>query len=266
MKVFLTFLSCVIVLVCHSQMKPLGKVYIVEGMVVDRENLQVVPSAILYNDSLGITTTSDENGYFKIVVPLNLIKNLEDIVIDIVKQGYKRNGAGFSFNPYNPDSSKADPDVVWNYDIKFFYMSKNESKLESTGGAHSPAKEGVHGYPVIKLTYDALVASDKREKKLEQLKEGNELVYFQLDDQIGFATGTYDLYVIGKLTHVILDGKKIALADLNKIAKRSRFYFQNEKSTAESKRIGKEVLVFTTTPPKVIYDNIKASLEIELDQ
>ncbi|OHC84824.1 MAG: hypothetical protein A2546_06165 [Sphingobacteriia bacterium RIFOXYD2_FULL_35_12] len=75
-----------------AQMKPIEKVYIVEGVVADIETLKIIPSVIIFNDTLGITTTSDENGYFKVVAPYNLVRDKRLIIIDFVIKGYKRNG------------------------------------------------------------------------------------------------------------------------------------------------------------------------------
>jgi hypothetical protein len=97
MRISLLLITLLITSSSFSQMQPIDKVYIVEGVVGDRETLQIIPSAILYNDSLGITTTSDEKGYFKLVVPFELLKKKQTIWIDIVKNGYKRNGSGFSY-------------------------------------------------------------------------------------------------------------------------------------------------------------------------
>src|SRR6267378_246708 len=104
MKIPASLFIVILPLFAFSQMRPIGTVYVVEGIVADRETFKTIPSAILYNDSLGITTTSDENGYFKIVVSYDLVKNGKSIRLDIVKPGYKRNGSGFNHNPDKPDT------------------------------------------------------------------------------------------------------------------------------------------------------------------
>jgi hypothetical protein len=231
-------------------MRPIDKVYIVEGVVADRETLKAVSSAILYNDSLGITTTSDENGYFKIVVPYELLNNRISIPINIVKTGYKRNGSGLSYNPAKPDTTNGDDveRVIWNYDVKIFWMAKDQSNLSSTISACAPAKEGVHGATVIKLVFDEAVASDIRDKKFDQLKQGNEKVYFPLDGEIGLATSRYDIIVIGKLTHVYINDKKINITDINKMVRRNEIRYDKEKSNILTKKYGKETLAFITIP------------------
>jgi hypothetical protein len=94
MRIILSFILLLTATFSFAQMRQISKVYIEEGVVVDRETLEVIASATLYNDSLGITTTSDENGYFKIVVPYDLVRDGRFIRIDIVKPGYKRTGSG----------------------------------------------------------------------------------------------------------------------------------------------------------------------------
>ena len=251
-------------------MHPIDTVYVVEGIVADRQTQKTIRSAILYNDSMSITTTSDENGYFKIVVPYKIFKNHHSIPIDIVKSGYKRNGSGFNYNPSPVEATNINVDetVIWNYDVKLFWMAKNESELTSTSSANAPIKTGAHGYSAIKMAFENCVTSNLREEKFDRLKEGNSKVYFQLGKETGFATSRYDIIVIGNLTHIYLDGKKVDLSDINKMARRSSFYYDRQTSDLLSKKLGKETLAFTTraTSKSALDEGIKATLEIELDQ
>ena len=244
MRTFIFLIALLTTSFCSAQMRPIGKVYIVEGIVADRETLQVIPSAILYNDSLGITTTSDENGYFKIVVPHELILERRLINIDIVKSGYKRNGSGFSYNPVKQDTSNSSKSVdeVYNYDVKYFLMASNNSTLSSTGGAHRPAKEDTHGYAVIKLAFEEKVASEQRSRKMEKLKQGNEKVYFIINNQVGLATSSYDMYFDESAPIVFINGKQVKLDDINKLVKRSMVTVDNTTSEALSKKYGKDVI------------------------
>ena len=268
MKMFALFISMLIASLSIAQMRPIKKVYIVEGVVADRETLKAIPSAILYNDSLGITTTSDETGYFKIVVPNELIKDRQSIPIDIVKIGYKRDGSGLTYNP-TADTFKANTNqrVIWNYDVKIFWLAKNESELSSTAGAYARAKERVYTASIIRRTFDEAVASELREEKFDKLKEGNEKVYFQLGDEIGLATGRNDIIVVGKLTHVYVDGKKVMLTDLNNVVRRSKFFYDRNTSDELSKKFGKETLAFATSPTSnsPVNNSIKATLVIEIN-
>jgi len=246
-------------------MSPIDKVYIVEGIVADRDLMKVIPDAILYNDSLGITTSSDENGYFKLVIPYNFFKNRRVVPIDIVKNGYKRNGSGIMPNlDTNYDNSM--DKIIWNYDVKIFWMAKVESDLSSTSSANAPIKEGAHGPSAIKLVFDESVASGIREKKFDLLKEGNEKVYFPLDGQIGIATARYDIIVIGKLSSVFINDKKVAVTDMNSLVKRSQFLYDRAKSDELSKKYGKETLAFTTSPSATNdLPSFKATLEIHVE-
>jgi hypothetical protein len=247
MRIFFTFIILLTASRCCSQMRPIDKIYIVEGVVADRETLKAIPSAILYNDSLGITTTTDENGYFKIVVPYELLKSRQLIPITILKTGYKKNGSGLS---YNPDTTHTDDakKVIWNYDVKIFWMAKDQSNLSSTVSAYAPVKQGVHGAAVIKLAFDEAVASDIRDEKFDRLKQGNEKVYFPLDGQIGLATSRSDIVVIGKITHVFINDKKVNIKDINKLFRRNEIRYDMQKSNILTKKYGKETLAFVATP------------------
>lgn len=267
MRIVTMLIPLLITACTYAQMRPIDKVYIVEGMVADRETLKVLPSAILYNDSLGITTTTDENGYFKIVVPYEHFKNRKSILIDIVKTGYKRNGSGFTYNPAKPDTTHSDTfeRVIWNYDVKIFWMANNQSNLSSTASAHAPAKEGIHGATVIKLAFDDAVASDLRQKKFDQLKQGNDKVYFPIDGDIGLATSRYDIFVVGKLTHVFINDKKVKIPEINKLVRRTEIRYDNEKSNILTKKYKKETLAFITTPISGTTSDVKATLEIKIE-
>jgi len=242
-------------------MKPFDKVYIVEGIVADRETLKIIPSAILYNDSLGITTTSDERGYYKLVVPYDLIKERQIIPVDVVKEGYKRNGWGIRLNLSEPVTSNPKPnndsrEFLWNGDVQILLMAKNESQSSSTSMAHIPAKPGSHGYPMIKLTFDEAVAFERRLRKLEELKKGNEKVYFTINGHVCLATSSYDMYFDESTPIVFISDKRVNLAEINKMVKRSEVTVDDVKSQTLSKRYGKDVIAI-----KVNYKSLGATNE-----
>lgn len=255
-----------------GQMRAIDKVYIVEGVMADRETLEVIPSAILYNDSLGITTTSDERGYFKIVVPYELIRTRNTIPINIIKSGYKNSGSGITYNPSPNDTiqSNIDHKVIWNFDVKIFWLAKIDSELSPTVSACVRVKDGVFNVASILDTYNEYVESERREEKFDKLKEGNDRVYFRLGNETGLATGRSDIIVFGKLKYVYLDGKKIMLNQLNRFAKRSSCFYDREHSDVLTKKLGKETIALTTkarqndTPDQFHF--IKAILEIEIEK
>jgi hypothetical protein len=244
MRIFTLFITFLTTSYSYSQMRPIDKVYIVEGVVADRETLKAVSSAILYNDSLGITTTSDENGYFKIVVPYELLKNRISIPMTVVKTGYKRNGSGLSYNPDKPDTTNDNDfeSVIWNYDVKIFWMAKDQSNLSSTVSAHAPAKAGSHGYLMIRQTFDEAVASERWSRELEELKKGNEKVYFTINGHVCLVTSSYDMYFDESAPIVFIDDKRVKLAEINKMVKRSEVAVDDAKSQTLSKRYGKDVI------------------------
>jgi hypothetical protein len=227
-------------------MRPIDKVYIVEGVVADRETLKSLPSAILYNDSLGVMTTSDEKGYFKLVVPVELIEKRQNICLDIVKTGYKRNGSGFSFNPSKADTSHADVSgkVMWNYDVKIFWMARNESLLSSTSGAYARTKDGVHNTTAILQTFNEAVTSELRDRKMEQLKQGNEKVFFLINGKAALATDSSDVYFDNAEPIVFINNKRVKLTEINSQLKRSQARVDWTRSDAFSKQYRKDVIAF----------------------
>lgn len=242
---FLVLLVGLLPLFLKAQMKPLEKVFIVEGIVADKETLEVIPSAIIFNDTLGITTTSDENGYFKLVVPYNLVRERRHIQIDIVKRGYKRNGWGIGSFSSQYEIDTTERPEIWNFDVQILLMAKSTSTENSTSMAHIPAKENVHGYQMIKQTFEQAVTSEKRYRKLEQQKQGNENVYFLIDGWVMFSTHSSGAY-LEKPPLVFVDGEKTELAQLNKKLKRSQTKIDWKESEVLENKFGKNVVAFRT--------------------
>ncbi|WP_462254477.1 hypothetical protein [Ferruginibacter sp.] len=228
-----------------GQMKVLEKVFVVEGIIADKETFEIIPSAIIFNDTLGITTISDENGYFKIVVPYKLVIEKQYIQIDIVKTGYKRNGWGISSFQLQKEIDTFKQNVSWNYDVQILLMAKNESSESSSSMAHIPSKENTHGYHMIKLALEQAINSEKRNRKLEQLKSGNENVYFHFDKWIIFATGSSSAYLETKPI-VFINGKKSKLSNLNKELKRSKTKLDWKESAELETKYKKYVIAFRT--------------------
>jgi|GEM_PF-3169076 len=247
MRIYLLLITLLITSASFSQMRPIDKVYIVEGVVADRETLQIIPSAILYNDSLGITTTSDDKGYFKLVVPFELIKKKQTIWIDIVKNGYKRNGSGFSYYLSKTDTFSHDTSgrLIWNYDVKIFWMAKAESQLSSNSGAYIRIKDGVYSPAAILETYNKAVASALRDRKMEQLKQGNEKVFFLIDGKAAMATASSDIYFDHAAPIVFISNKRVKLSEINNRLIRSKSEIDWHKSDTLSKQFKKDAIAFT---------------------
>lgn len=248
MRVFFVFINLIITSTSFSQMRPVDKVYIVEGVVADRENLKSISSAILYNDNLNIFTTSDEKGYFKLVVPYELIKDGKTIPIDIVKNGYKRNGSGFHYNLNKADTIQSKPsNIIWNNDVKIFWMAKNESEQSSTSAAHIRAREREYSSAVIKQSFDDAVVSERLSRKIDQLKKGNEKVYFLIDGKVILATASTYMHFYESSPTVYINEKKVKLDDINKHIKRNNVKVDWTKSNTLSKELKKDVIVFIPT-------------------
>jgi hypothetical protein len=246
MRVYLLSITLLLSVVSSGQMRPVGKVCIVEGVVADRETLKGIPSAILYNDSLGIMTTSDQTGYFKLVAPLELLKEKQTIRIDIVKDGYKRNGSGFSYNSFKGDTnSSASGRYQWNQDVKIFWMATNESRLSPNSGAYARALEGVHSATAVLLTFQRAVASELRDRKMESLKSGNEKVFFLINGKAALATATSDVYFDSAEPVVFIDNEKVKLGEINNLLKRGSARVDWTRSDDLAKRLKKDVIVFT---------------------
>jgi hypothetical protein len=211
--------------VSFSQMRPIDKVYIVEG----------------------IMTTSDEKGYFKLVVPVELIAKKQNIYLDIFKTGYKRNGSGFSYNPSKADSIQLDASakMMWNYDIKIFWMAENGSQLSSTSGAYARTKEGVHSSAAVLHTFNDAVTSELKSRKMEQLKQGNEKVFFLINGKAAMATVNCDVYFDNAEPMVFVNNKRVKTAEINNRLKRNKAHVDWSKSDTLSKQYGKDAIAFT---------------------
>ena len=77
---------------------------------------------------------------------------------------------------------------------------------------------------------------------MEKLKQGNEKVYFIINNQVGLATSSYDMYFDESAPIVFINGKQVKLDDINKLVKRSMVTVDNTTSEALSKKYGKDVI------------------------
>ncbi len=123
-------------------------------------------------------------------------------------------------------------------------MQKNEGHLESTTSAHAPAEDGKHGAAAIKLVFDQAVILQLKSRKFDELKAGNEKVYFEIDGQACFATSKYDMFADDKISFVYLNDRKVKLHDLNKLARRNDFTLDDAKTTELSRKYGRDTFAF----------------------
>lgn len=268
MRIIYFFIAFLISFSSLAQMKPVGKVYITEGFVADIDTKEPISGAILYNDSLTITTTTDQNGYFKIAVPVSLIKSKNLIPIDVIKKGYKRNGSAISYNPNPTDTLKQNDslEITWSYNVHSVFLAKNEShSYYGSGGASMYVAKDEHGPAAVQKSFVQYVAEEIVENTLDSLKEGNDKVYFLLGKQAGIATYKYDIILNRKPKYVFLDGKKITPKKLNKIITRDKLRYDTKTSISLSKKYGKEILSFiTVTDQSRENPDVKAILMIDL--
>jgi hypothetical protein len=99
---------------------------------------------------------------------------------------------------------------------------------------------------MIKQTFSQAVTSEKRDRKLEKQKQGNEKVYFLIDGWIMLSTRSSGAY-LKKAPLVFVDGAKTELAQLNKKLKRSQTKIDWKESGILEKKFGKHVVAFRTS-------------------
>src|SRR5688572_23965119 len=129
--------------ISSAQIPAINKVYVIEGIVADQGTLKTIPSAILYNDSLRIITATDENGYFKSVLPFDQIKAGIDIPLVIVKEGYKPLETIFNYRPpFDTGHLQAREGLIWPFDIKIVWLAEAGSNQPSSVSSRGPAKLG----------------------------------------------------------------------------------------------------------------------------
>lgn len=246
MRTSLVLIALLTVSGSFSQMHPAGKVYIVEGVVADKETLKGIRSAVVYNDSLSIMTTSDERGYFKLVVPVELIRKMKMIPVGIVKKGYKRTGSFIHYNPIDPDSNQVSvsTEEKWNDNIEFFLMANNESPLFSSSGSRMRTQKNVFNSTVVMDAYSKVIVSEMRRRKINQLKEGNEKIFFIIDGKAVIAFDSSGAYFDNASPIIFFNNKRVKIAEINRQLKRSSARVDWSKSDSLSTRYKKDVIVF----------------------
>jgi hypothetical protein len=247
MKTYLLLFSLLTTSFSLAQtMRPIDKVYILEGVVADKQTLKPTPDAVLYNDSLGLMTTSDGKGYFKLVVPVALIEKRPMIRIDIVKSGYKRDGTAFGYHPAIADTVELAGFAVEirNADVKIFWMAKTESVVSSGAGTSDRPRQAAYGAAAVQEIFERGVTSERSNRKLKQLKQGNEKVFFLIDGKAVFAYSNNGYVSFDNVPLVFVNNKKVGLAEINKILKRDKVWQDEEAGLAFSKQYGRAAIAF----------------------
>jgi hypothetical protein len=124
-------------------------------------------------------------------------------------------------------------------------MAKTESPLSSNTGASRRVKDGVYSPAAIHQTYNKAVASVLRDRKMEQLKQGNEKVFFLIKGKAAMATASSDVYFDHAEPVVFIGNKRIKLSEINDHLKRSRSEIDWAKSDSLSRRFKKDAISLT---------------------
>jgi hypothetical protein len=89
------------------------------------------------------------------------------------------------------------------------------------------------------------VASALRDRKIEQLKQGNEKVFFLIDGKAAMATASSDIYFDHAAPIVFISNKRVKLSEINNRLIRSKSEIDWHKSDTLSKQFKKDAIAFT---------------------
>jgi hypothetical protein len=124
-------------------------------------------------------------------------------------------------------------------------MAKNGTAETSDMGAAAPVKKADYSAAVIQQTFEKAVASIIQDRKLEQLKQGNEKVFFVIDGKavIAYSNTAYASFDNARPL-VFINNKKVRLANINKLLKRNQVWEDDKTGRILSKQYGRDAIAF----------------------
>lgn len=215
--------------VLGQEVTKINCVYAVEGVIIDGDSYQAISNAILKNEKLGITSISDDRGYFSFAFPIKYLDSGKTVGLEILKKGYNTNKCWLSYNPIDSlisDTSKNC--LTWNYDLKMIRLTKSNTNGNSSISSHIRIDSKEHGFSGISKAFEQYLKSSKRGDKLSILKKNNENVLFNIDGEYIICTDSTSTFFNNKNILVYVNNRKVKLEKINTLLKRSTTIENNE--------------------------------------
>jgi hypothetical protein len=221
---------------CAKAQVECAEEYILEGIITKGNKFEPVPFALFTNTRSGISTRSDERGYYSMSFPLSFVKDTSIVQIDIQETGFSPGKFWIGYNPGDTILSSPGNKVIWNYDLKFIMILENGPGVQYEDVSSRRINPKAHGFEGIKQSFEEFKTSKKRMYEIEQLKKNNQLVLFKLRGEYKYALCSSKSTSWLRDSHfiVFVDGKKVKHRDLNKLIKRNEVDTYPQLSTREN--------------------------------
>ena len=197
-------------------------IYAVEGFAIDGLSYETLKYVIIRNEKFGLTTFTDDNGYYCLSIPVKYLDSAKSLEFQIYKESYSPQKFWIGYNPFDsiPNSISKNC-LIWNYDLKMIRLSKINVNKTFYVTAHARIGSQGHGYSETRETLQYFIRTTKRNDRLEVEKLNNEKVIFKLDSNIIICTKKSTVFLDNKEIRVFVNNKRIPLDQVNKYIKRS---------------------------------------------
>jgi hypothetical protein len=151
------------------------KIITTTGLIVDAETLEPLASAKITIQDLKIAVSTDDKGFYKVQIPYEKLPLNYTMVV--IKDGYELFKI---FGGYEENKNSVHTNSIG--DVEFIGINKKDKKgsfIHAMDGANENVAS--FGYDSVLARFEDFKLSNQRQRKLEQLKMGNEKVFFIID-------------------------------------------------------------------------------------
>jgi hypothetical protein len=224
----------------------------VVGFILDASSLKLLAGATVVDDVSGMRTTTDDKGYFGFDFPIRNLADTLRISLHVEKAGYSNTEFGSAVTFTSRDGKTS----IRAGDLRFIGLSADhnphpefsnstsltvdEAEVLATG--HSPAREEA---------YTKFITDMKTTRRAEAAFAASpQQIYFLIDNKPYISIGAGYMSSDGPVNLVLMDGKRMTGAEVNKAYTRQQLSGDGEALDAKTAKklygIDEEVFVLHT--------------------
>lgn len=193
----------------------------ISGIVIDAESLNPLENANLFDSNENLIGVSDSKGYYRGIIETNEIGEIT-FKIKVKKAGYN----SFIQNEHWGNLSGE-------LNATYYFGLKSNSLKSTFPFSELFTNISNNTYESVKSGLEVVLEKLNFEKKIENLKKGNNHIFFNLDGKFYVVSNTGWIEINSENNHILLNGKKDVLAnDLNNLLGRNKI--KNMSTTAKA--------------------------------
>jgi hypothetical protein len=193
----------------------------ISGIVIDSESLKPLENANLFDAKENLIGVSDSKGYYRGIIETNEIGEIT-FKIKVKKAGYN----SFIQNEHWGNLSGE-------LNATYYFGLKSNSLNTTFPFSELSTNISNNNYESVKSGLDVVLEKLNFEKKIENLKKGNNHIFFNLDGKFYVVSNTGWIEINSENDLISLNGKKDILAkEINGLIKRNKI--KNMSTTAKA--------------------------------